>query len=293
MEWNLIRIWFEKLLDALRMERTVGSTAIDPPEQRAVRPFEITVDHIPIRGSAHFPVAHPARLYPTLIICHGIPGSGAARPVNDPGYEGLATEFTSLGMAAIIFNFRGCGDSGGNFDMMGWTRDLDAVVRHTLDMPHVDPSRLIVIGFSGGGAAAINVAADTSRIYGLAVVGTPATFDIFEKEPVEIIEDFQERGIIRDPGFPADIGKWMDGFAQIEPRRWIAQFQGQYALIVHGDADDLVPVDHAPELKEHAPAGVAELRIVPHGEHRLRLDERCVKILKDWTLKILGLHGSW
>jgi pimeloyl-ACP methyl ester carboxylesterase len=291
MEWNLLRVWFEKLLDALRVEKIAASVDVDPPEQRAVKPFEITVDGIRIRGSAHFPVAQPARLYPTLIICHGIPGSGAARPSNDPGYEGLAEQFTSLGLAAIIFNFRGCGDSGGNFDMMGWTRDLDAVVRHTLDMPYVDPTRLVVVGFSGGGAAAINVAADTSRIYGLAVVGTPASFDVFKKEPLEIVKDFQERGIIRDPDFPSNIDKWMDGFVQIEPQRWIAQFKGQYLLIVHGDADDLVPVDHASRLKDHAPAGVAELHIIPHGEHRLRLDERCTTILKDWTLKILGLRG--
>ena len=92
--------------------------------------------------------------------------------------------------------------------MMGWTRDLEAVTEQMLETPHIDPSRIIILGFSEGGAAAIHVAADNPKICGLAVAG--------------------------------------------------------------------------------APAGLAQLSIVPHGLHRLRSDPRCIELIKEWVLDILG-----
>jgi pimeloyl-ACP methyl ester carboxylesterase len=289
MEGNLFKTFFRKLLDALRIEdASSGRGRVDSAADRVEQPFSAISDGLKIRGRLFFPVAHPSRLYPGLIVCHGIPGSGAARPENDPGYERLARDFTALGVVVIIFNFRGCGDSDGNFDMMGWTHDLDAVVDAALNTPYIDPTRLLVVGFSGGGAAAIEVASHRSDIYGLAVVGTPAHFRIFEKDKDEIIADFRERGIIRDEGFPRDPDKWMASFEQVEPVRWVGHFRGRSLLIVHGDQDELVPVEHAHELLERAPAGQARLSVIPGGVHRLRLDPSCIAVLKDWVLDTLG-----
>ena len=92
--------------------------------------------------------------------------------------------------------------------------------------------------------------------------------------------DFRERGLIRDPRFPLDLDRWIDGFKEIEPRRWIAHVRAKHILIVHGDADELIPVDHGREIFNHAPAGVAELHVIPGGVHRLRLDSRCIGMLK-------------
>ena len=113
MEINLIRTIFNKLLEVLRIKSTPARRVeIDASDQRRKESFSVVSDGITIRGEIFFPSARPAMLYPTLIICHGIPGSGAERPLDDPGYEGLAGDFSSSGIAAVIFNFRGCGDSG-------------------------------------------------------------------------------------------------------------------------------------------------------------------------------------
>ncbi len=289
MEGNLIRVLFGKLLDVLRFDKpTARSGEVDPQGAREPGRFETLCDGNAVRGQIFFPSTHPSRQYPGLIICHGIPGSGAQRPTDDPGYEGLARHFSDLGLATAIFNFRGCGESDGNFDMMGWPRDLEAVVDTVLNTPHIDPTRLMVLGFSGGGAAAIHVAADNDKMFGLAVVGTPAHFRLFEADPEEIVSDFRERGLFKDEDFPQDVEKWMNGFEEIEPRRWIAHFKGKHFLVVHGDADELIPVEHAHELVDHAPAGISELAVIPGGVHRLRLDPRCIGVLDDWFVKILG-----
>lgn len=245
-------------------------------------------DGITLRGRVFFPTGHPSRQYPALIICHGIPGSGADRPKDDPGYEALAMEFSGLGAAAVIFNFRGCGESDGDFDMLGWAHDLEVILDRVRNTPYIDPTRILVVGFSGGGAAAIRAAADNPEVYGLAVVGTPADFKIFEKDPAEIIEDFRKRGLFRNPDFPPDISRWIGNFEEMEPRRWVAYFKGKHLLIVHGDADELIPVDQARELFRLAPAGVKELRILQGGVHRLRLDPRCRDLLNEWFLKTIG-----
>jgi len=289
MEINLLRTIFGKLLETLRIKTTPGRRVeIDASDQRQKESFSVVSDGILIRGRILFPAAHPAMLYPALVICHGIPGSGAARPQDDPGYEGLAEDFSSSGIAAVIFNFRGCGDSGGNFDMIGWVHDLEAVLDRILNTPHIDPTRVMLLGFSGGGAAAIRVSADNAHVYSLAVVGTPAHFGIFEKDLDDIVADFKERGLIRDPDFPPDPGRWVERFKEIEPRRWIAQVRAKHVLIVHGAADELIPVGHAGEIFERAPAGVAELTVIPGGVHRLRLDRRCIEILRQWFLRTLG-----
>lgn len=287
MELSLFSNIFKKLLESLKFgSKPVAE--IDSPATREKGSFEVYSDGIPIRGRIYFPSAKPSILYPVIIICHGIPGSGQARPADDPGYEKLAEEFGSLGIASVVFNFRGCGDSGGNFDMMGWTRDLDVVLDTVANTPHIDPSRLMLLGFSGGGAASIFSAADNSRIFCLAVVGTPSDFSIFDHDPKELVGDFKERGIIRDADFPKDLDKWVQEFKEIEPRRWIAQFRGKHLLIIHGDADELIPLKQAEELFRNAPAGISELFIIPGGVHRLRLDGRCMDKLKSWFPEKLG-----
>jgi pimeloyl-ACP methyl ester carboxylesterase len=288
VEGHLIKALFGKLLEALRFNNTGRQRESAEPETiRRKEAFTVHSDGIEIRGQMFFPVARPSRLYPVLVICHGIPGSGTARDPGDPGYVALANDFASLGIATVIFNFRGCGDSGGNFEMMGWARDLEAVMDRVLNTPFIDPTRAVVLGFSGGGAAAIRVAADRSDIYGLAVVGTPSNFTIFEKDPVEIVDDFRDRGIIRDIDFPQDLERWMAEFQQIEPRRWVSHFKGRFLLIVHGDADEVVPFEQGRELFEKAPAGITEFEIIHGGLHRLRLDPLCLEILKQWVMKSL------
>lgn len=286
MEFNILSMMFRRLVDALRFERRTtaavprGSISVGKREL-----FQLSVDGIKIAGKIFFPNIDPPRLYPVVIICHGIPGSGAPRPQDDPGYEALAESFVSLGFACVIFNFRGCGESGGDFDMVGWTRDLESVIAHVSDTPYIDPSRIIIVGFSGGGAAAIYVSAHLRSVYGLAVVGTPASFRIFHQDPTEIINDFRKRGIIRNPDFPKDVGRWVKHFEEIEPLHWVGHFKGQHLAIVHGDKDELVPVDHAEQMYAAAPDGIKELFIIPGGEHRLRLDQRFVSILESWLVK--------
>src|SRR3970282_1172442 len=102
-------------------------------------------DGIRLAGEVYLPQGSN---YPGLIICHGVPSGQPPDPA-DPGYPGLAAHFAQAGFGVLIFNFRGAGLSGGNFDLVGWTRDLRAALDFWLSGAGADPTRLSVMGFSG------------------------------------------------------------------------------------------------------------------------------------------------
>jgi pimeloyl-ACP methyl ester carboxylesterase len=64
----------------------------------------------------------------------------------------------------------------------------------------------------------------------------------------------------------------VDASRHLAPRPW---------LLVHGSADDVVPVDDARVLAEAAGPS-AEVRIVANGAHRLRHDPRAIAALLGW-----------
>ena len=109
-----------------------------------------------------------------VVLCHGIPLS---RPdPADGGYPELARKICEKGYASIFVNFRGTGDSGGNFHIGGWYSDLEAVMDFvTLELTERF-SEVYLAGFSAGGALAIRYAAEHGGIRGAASFAAPAEF---------------------------------------------------------------------------------------------------------------------
>ena len=208
----------------------------------------------------------------------------------DRGYPLLAERFCDHGFVVIIFNFRGSGESEGNFDILGWTRDLKGAVDYLYQLDIVDKSRLSVMGFSGGAATTIYLAAHDSRISSVVACACPARFfDISEFSILdEFLEHCREVSIIRDSDFPPSVDEWARGFEEINPLKWIAGIAPRPVLIVHGEKDGTVPPSHAWELFGAAgePKDIAMIRC---GEHKLRLSEEAVDAALSWLKKVNGL----
>ena len=66
--------------------------------------------------------------------------------------------------------------------------------------------------------------------------------------------------------------------------RWIGRISPRPLLMIHGEKDDLVPVEHAHRLYERA-GEPKELVILPGAGHRLRLEEKAITTALNW-LKI-------
>jgi dipeptidyl aminopeptidase/acylaminoacyl peptidase len=227
--------------------------------------------------------------HPALCICHGVPARRTPDPT-DRGYPLLAERFCSEGFVAVIFNFRGAGESEGNFDMPGWTRDLKAAIDYLFRLDAVDKSRLSLMGFSGGAMASVYCAANDKRVSAVVACACPARF--FGISEFSRVEEFlahcRQVGIIRDDNFPSSVEEWAKGFDEVKPIKWIDKISPRPLLIIHGDNDQTVSLNHARQLYRKAKEP-KELSIIQGAEHRLRLSEPAMSAALAWLKKVNGL----
>jgi fermentation-respiration switch protein FrsA (DUF1100 family) len=260
------------------------------------REISFEVDGLRIIGQLYWP-GGPA-LAPTVCICHGIPNDmpAANTKVKDRGYAGLAEGICREGFRVLIFNFRGTGASQGNFDILGWTHDLRAAVDYLWALPEVGGSRLSLLGFSGGAAVSVYVAARDKRISSVAVCACPAEFDSLITDITEggesppIIDHFRSVGIIRDKGFPPSARDWLDSFQEVRPIDHASRISPRPLLLVHGSQAEMVPVSHARKL--YARAGEPKQLVIIEGAgHGLRQDERAMAVVTQWLKSQAGISG--
>lgn len=244
-------------------------------EKRSVR---LEVDGLRIAAMAFLP-AGPGP-HPALCVSHGLP-PGPPDP-NDQGYQSLAERCCREGFATMIFNFRGAGQSEGNLDMPGWCRDLAAVVERSLSLSRVDPGRVNLLGFSAGAAVSVYVAAHDPKVTAVACGACPAEFRFSSTEKAQgFLAHLREIGLVRDPGFPASVEAWTEGFAAVSPLKWVEWVSPRPLLLLHGDQDEVVPLENARRLFQKA-GQPKELRVIPGAGHRLRREPRAMDAALAW-----------
>jgi dipeptidyl aminopeptidase/acylaminoacyl peptidase len=244
-----------------------------------VEEIRLKADGLELAAELHIPSRD--KIHPALCICHGIP---AAPPdPTDKGYSVLAQCFCRAGFITLIFNFRGTGKSEGNLDIAGWTRDLQAALDFLYNLKEVDRNHFCLLGFSGGAAVSVYTAAHDPRVSLVVTCACPADFHSLgqRQTPVEAIQRFRQIGAIRDKDFPPSIEEWQKGFETISPINWVDRISPRALLLVHGDADELIPLEHARRLYQKAKEP-KELKIIPGAKHKMRLEKAAMDFVLDW-----------
>jgi dipeptidyl aminopeptidase/acylaminoacyl peptidase len=239
----------------------------------------LEVDDLIIVGQLYLPPGNMA--YPTVCVCHGIP-AGISDP-SDRGYPLLAEQICNQGFAVLIFNFRGTGNSSGNLDILGWTRDLKVAIDYLCALPEVDKSHLVLLGFSGGAAVSVYVASQDNRVSSVVACACPAEFTFFTQadEPQSLIDHFRSIGAIRDDDFPSSIKEWLNGFKLVSPINYVAGIFPRPLLLVHGSRDETVEVSDAHRLYDRA-GEPKQIIIVEGAGHRLRRNDEAMALVLDW-----------
>jgi len=255
------------------------------------RNFTLKVDNLNLPGEVYFPET-TKRPCPALCLCHGIP-SGQPSSSDDTGYPGLAERFCAAGFVTLIFSFRGAGEAQGNLDMLGWTRDLKAAIDYLASLREVDKSRLYLLGSSAGAAVSVYVAANDPRVSSLVTFACPAEFSFLtdKQRAKATIDQFRSIGVIRDDDFPPSVDDWLAGFGTVSPLHCIDRISPRPLLLIHGENDDLVPVEHAHKLFEKA-GEPKKLVIIPGAGHRLRLEQKAVNAALDWLTATAKLTST-
>lgn len=121
-------------------------------------------------GEKIFAVFHKpltAQKFPAIIICHGFAGQKTGRYRL---YVALAEELSKIGVGALRIDFRGCGDSEGDFDkttFLGEVSDALKGLEFLKSNVEVDNDRLGIFGRSLGGAIAVIAAKEFKTIKSL------------------------------------------------------------------------------------------------------------------------------
>ena len=125
-------------------------------------------DKMILRGELYLPELTSS---PAILVCHSMHGEGF-RWI--PLYRTFARRATERGFACLLFDFRGCGKSEGQFDY-GWgeQRDAKAALDFLLSRPQVDGTRAFLVGRSLGGTVAIYSLVSDPRVKGYALWATP------------------------------------------------------------------------------------------------------------------------
>jgi pimeloyl-ACP methyl ester carboxylesterase len=126
-------------------------------------------DGVSLSGLLCVPDGVPAQ---AVVVCHGFDKRGF-RGVKL--FRDMAEAACRAGSVSLVFDFRGCGQSRGEFGY-GWDeqKDLAAAMEFLLARPEVKSDvGVYVVGHSLGGAVALYVAERDSRVRGVALWAVP------------------------------------------------------------------------------------------------------------------------
>ena len=108
-----------------------------------------------------YPAAGTPPEAPVVVMAHGL--SGTRRDRLGP----FAERFAAAGFAALVFDHRGFGDSGGERDLFEPKRQLGdwaAAIAFARSLPGIDRARVATFGSSMGGGNALAAAAEDSEV---------------------------------------------------------------------------------------------------------------------------------
>lgn len=208
---------------------------------------------------------------PCVVACHGLQASKDSEK-----YLLLGAEFSRAGLALGRFDFRGCGASPGVLeDTTVGTRleDLRAIVAFLAGHPRLD-GRLGLLGSSMGGFVVLHFARERADAPPVVTWNAPANLSDLAHG---------DRGDIPGVGV-AFAMEYMRGTYALSPPNVPRH------LVVHGEADEVVPLDHGVTLHSRA-AEPCDLAVIAGGDHRLtdRAHRwRALQLSLEWFLRFLS-----
>lgn len=226
-----------------------------------------TEDHLTLRGwfipaspSAHNPgqeITEEKKPVPTIVVGHGYPFDKA----NILGHAIFLHQRFNL----LLIDFRYFGESDGWMTTVGIREQMD--VRAALDYlqlrKDIDPTRIGAMGFSMSGA--IFIMAQDPRIRALVADSPYASLPKIVERQFSFIPNPINWAIVSLTNLYAKMLFGLD-LGQNSPEQTI-QSLSTPLLIIHGEADSQIPVEHARVLLRHADPKLTTLWLIPGANH--------------------------
>lgn len=178
----------------------------------------------------------------TVVFSHGNAGAVGH-------HIGFTMWLVEAGYNVFMYDYRGFGKSAGSVDRRGMLDDVKAAFSYVASRADVDPARLISFGHSLGGAKSVTALAETP-VKGLRAVVIDGAFASYQAMAKLIAGDVGQR-LVTDEWAPKD---------------YVGKLSPVPLLVVHGEADEVVPASQGKQLFEGA-SEPKTLFIVKNGSH--------------------------
>lgn len=222
---------------------------------------------------------HPGTRHDALVILgHGVTGNK-----DRPLLVTLADALSKRGWPCLRFSFSGNGDSGGRFEDATITKELGDLQAVLSAVP--DYVQIVYIGHSMGAAVGMLTAAEDLRIRALVTLaGMVRTREFLEREFGGVTPGqgcmWDDPACPLSETFAADmrrIDNLLETAARI-PQPW---------LIVHGTADDVVPIQDSLDAKTVSLNGSEQVTIDGAGHLFEGHESALADVVGDWLERTL------
>lgn len=162
----------------------------------------------------------------------------------------ISRGLTSKGIAVLLFDFTGLGDSEGDFETTTFTSNIQDLFAAADFLEKNYEAPKIVIGHSLGGAAALFAGSQLDCIEAVVTIGAP--FDPYHvtKLLAEKVDEIKETGkaTVNIGGRPFSIAKgFIDDLKKHEPEE-VAKKLRKALLILHSPQDTIVGIENAAKM---------------------------------------------
>src|SRR5579859_5039695 len=180
----------------------------------------------------HRPEGAAGRRFPTVLFLHGLPGAEKSVDVQ--------RELLGRGIASLAPHFLGAWGSGGTYRFTTLVPQARAVLRAARRLDFVDPRRVAVYGFSMGGWAALNLAAEETSLKAAVAIAPVGGPELVGPDTRSFLAGLARP--LNALGPAALLADFRRAVTERDPARAVARLE-MPLLLVHGDGDQIVPVD--------------------------------------------------
>ena len=232
---------------------------------------------VTLSGVLHQPVERDAR--GGAILCHGMESDK-----NSEKLIFLGRKLAAAGVLTLRFDFAYVGESSGKFEDITYSGEVeDLKAAYTL-LRERQPGRIAILGSSMGGTVALLFASMEPSVAALVTVAAPVHPEKFPKRILSAaqLEEWRERGFTMYNGRRLNVSL-LEDLERLDVARAARDVKCP-VLILHGDADPVVPVKEAHELHDCLTGG-KRLSILNGSDHRISeptLMRRALEESFDW-----------
>jgi len=221
---------------------------------------------------------------PCIIFCHGFMGNKLGHNFM---FVKIARTLEKLNIASIRFDFRGSGESDGDFKditISSEVEDCKRVLQFANSLDYIDKNNINILGFSMGAAIAVVIASSYSNIIKNSILMSAGfnMYDIFISEATgDRLYEFLEKGYIN---FENNIlsEKAIEDAFNYRVFDYLKDMKGN-TLIIHGTEDKSVYPLYARKIQQLL-GSKAKLKFIKGADHCYSSPEYYAELVKEIVL---------